>query len=120
MDVTKCNAVDTETIYMVLIHAHSRTHDSLFSFKWNLTTHSFPKSTFPTLSNQTLPFFKIMNLEICEVIGRSSFPTHRNVVDIIYTYNLENISRSIPVFKHKPLSFPTRVDTVQPFFYIRT
>lgn len=44
---------------MVLIHAHSRTHDSLFSCQWNLTTHSFPKSTFPTLSNQTLPFFKI-------------------------------------------------------------
>lgn len=35
MDVTKCS--DTETLLMVLIHAHSRTHESLFSCKFNLT-----------------------------------------------------------------------------------
>lgn len=32
MHVTKCS--DTETLFMVLIHAHSRTHESLFSCKW--------------------------------------------------------------------------------------
>lgn len=97
MDVTKCS--DTETLLMVIINAHSRTHESLFSCKFNLTAYSFPKSTFPTP-----PFFKIP-LEIFEVIGLKYFPTHLHVVDIMDTSNYENLSSSIPVFEHKPLFF---------------